>query len=113
MNLAPEWRRMCAEIEQKGSEIARLRKGIQDFLDGNWGTRYKKIERCPHGALGSEDCIGCIDEYFRGVLTTDCDTCGNGSRIPEKLREVERGPRGEPRYVCADCGRGPAHTSAD
>lgn len=37
-----------------------------------------------------------------------CVTCNNGRRLPAKLREVERGPRGEPQYVCADCGRGKA-----
>lgn len=46
-----------------------------------------------------------------GVVMERCLTCDNGHRLPAKLREVDRGPKGEPQYVCADCGRGKAEDS--
>lgn len=51
-------------------EAARLRKGIQDYLDGNYGFDYggSKVNKCPHGAYRHEICEGCIDEHFTSLL---------------------------------------------
>lgn len=52
-------------------EIDRLRKGIQDYLDGDYG-RDKHFETkhdiCPHGHFSWESCEPCIDEHFTAVL---------------------------------------------
>ena len=53
----------------KSCEIERLRKAIQVYLDGNWGTRLpRKTDKCPHGHFEWEACEGCIDEYFQALL---------------------------------------------
>ena len=50
------------------TEKAALRKAIQDYIDGNWGTRFKYPAKCPHGRFEWEDCGNCVDEYFIEVL---------------------------------------------
>lgn len=51
------------------AEIARLRKGIQDYLDGRYG-RYgeQKTDLCPHERFGYEMCGLCIDDHFTKLL---------------------------------------------
>lgn len=50
-------------------EISRLRKGIQDYLDGDYEPKVKKIDKCPHGQYGYEACEECISEHFQRLLT--------------------------------------------
>jgi len=50
-------------------ELNRLRKGIQDYLDGNFGPDFPtKYDTCPHKKFGWEDCGQCIDEHFTTLL---------------------------------------------
>lgn len=53
-------------------EIARLRKGIQDYLDGNYVNPRKfraGAGKCAHGQYWFEDCGECIDFHFADLLT--------------------------------------------
>lgn len=50
------------------AERDRLRKGIQDYLDGNYEPKVKKIEKCPRGVYGYESCENCIDAHFIKLL---------------------------------------------
>lgn len=60
-------------IAEKNAEIARLRNGIQDYLDGNFGHIFKnKRDTCPHGRFGWEDCGNCIDAHFSQLLGETC-----------------------------------------
>ncbi len=52
----------------RDAEIARLRKGIQDYLDGDFGPRIKKNDKCPHGLYSYEVCGQCIDEHFATII---------------------------------------------
>lgn len=59
------------EIESLRAEIARLRKGIQDYLDGDWDGPHRlarKIDRCPHGRFQWDSCEACTDLHFHNVL---------------------------------------------
>jgi hypothetical protein len=57
---------LCREA---ADEIERLRKGIQDYLDGSAIPRpARKVDTCAHGKFGWEACEQCIDEYFQRVL---------------------------------------------
>lgn len=57
------------EVVDLMTENARLRKGIQDYLDGNFGPDFAtKHDTCPHKRFGWEDCGQCIDEHFTAVL---------------------------------------------
>ena len=64
-----------AELEQATDEIARLRKGIKDYLDGDWhpsprdARRKGPHETCLHGQFYWKTCESCIDEYFEKLLT--------------------------------------------
>lgn len=54
-------------------EADRLRKGIQDYLDGNYEHPRKNRGldpqlRCPHGMFYWDDCGNCIDEHFSRLL---------------------------------------------
>lgn len=63
--------RMEAGIAGQHAEIDRLRKGIQDYLDGNYGRskHFKsKHDKCPHGLFSWEACENCIDEHFTALL---------------------------------------------
>lgn len=56
----------CAEA---AAEIRRLRKGIQDYVDGNYEPKIVgKIDKCSHGQFGYEACEACIDEHFTKLL---------------------------------------------
>lgn len=50
------------------AENQRLRKGIQDYLDGDYEPKVKKMEKCPHGLYGYEACENCIDKHFADLL---------------------------------------------
>jgi hypothetical protein len=54
-------------------EVERLRKGIQDYLDGNYVSprsfRSQGAQtKCPHGMYYWDTCENCIDEHFLKVL---------------------------------------------
>lgn len=54
-------------------EVIRLRKGIQDYLDGNYENARKHRHedpryQCAHGQHYWEDCGSCIDEHFQALL---------------------------------------------
>ena len=57
-------------------EAAYLRKGIQNYLDGDYGRdqHFKtKHDQCPHNLFGWETCENCIDEYFTKLLRSVTD----------------------------------------
>lgn len=66
---------MDAEYDKKLLAIIderdRLRKGVQDFLDGNYSNprSYRHdTGACPHGQPYYQDCGECNDEHFRKLL---------------------------------------------
>lgn len=64
---------VAGNIEEAAAEIERLRKGIQDYLDGNYDhpRKYRAQgpqTKCPHGKLYWDACDGCIDDYFTKLL---------------------------------------------
>ena len=66
-------RGVAANITEASSEIERLRKGIQDYLDGNYASSRSYRAQgpqttCPHGHYYYEDCGQCIDEHFQRLL---------------------------------------------
>lgn len=64
-----ELQAQCGYTESiKDVEIERLRAGIQNYLDGDYEPRVKKVDKCPHGRYGYEECGSCIDEYFTKLL---------------------------------------------
>ena len=64
-----EWDHDPFLFGEAASEIERLRKGIQDFLDGDYEPKVKKIEKCPHGQYGYESCEACIEQHFLRVIS--------------------------------------------
>lgn len=56
--------------EAAAGEIERLRKGIQDYLDGNYPhSRSYRPDACPHGLLWfNGDCDQCAEEHFQKLL---------------------------------------------
>jgi hypothetical protein len=57
------------ELSKAQAEVARLRKGIQDFLDGNYkGSRSYRPGKCPHEVWYFNECEACNDEYFHSLL---------------------------------------------
>ena len=63
-------RGVASNIDAGADEIERLRKGIQDYLDGNFGPDLPtKHDTCPHKRFGWEDCGQCIDEHFTALLS--------------------------------------------
>lgn len=66
------------EIEENGiyESYRRLRKGIQDYLDGNYDhPRSYRVKgantTCPHGRYYYEECGECIDAHFTKLLAGD------------------------------------------
>lgn len=59
---------MATAMKQAEAEILRLRKGIQDYLDGDYEPKVRKIDKCPHGLFGYEHCEGCVAEWFQELL---------------------------------------------
>lgn len=58
---------------QCAPEVDRLRKGIQDYLDGNYasprdGRAVSPQQKCPHGMFYWDACENCIDEHFSRLL---------------------------------------------
>ena len=65
---------MLEEVLTLRSEVARLRKGIQDYLDGNYtNPRSFRAQgaqtKCPHDHYYWEACDECIDEHFNKLLS--------------------------------------------
>jgi hypothetical protein len=61
------------QLDAAITEVARLRKGIQDYLHGNYiGPRsYRHMgaqTKCPHGMFYWDSCEGCIDDHFAALL---------------------------------------------
>lgn len=61
------------EVLALRSEVTRLRRGIQDYLDGNYDSpRSKRAEgartKCRHGRYYWEACDSCIDDHFAKLL---------------------------------------------
>jgi len=51
------------------NEAERLRKGIQDYLDGNYGRNIpNKVDTCEHRLFKWEACENCIDAHFLRLL---------------------------------------------
>ena len=53
--------------------VHRLRKGIQDYLDGNYvsprdGRKEGPQQKCPHGMFYWDSCENCIDEHFKRLM---------------------------------------------
>jgi hypothetical protein len=64
-----ELQRLHAVISARDAEIERLRKGIQDFLDGNYDTpRRHRPAPCKHGMPYYHECSMCNDEHFANLL---------------------------------------------
>lgn len=59
---------VAKNIDEAVAEIERLRKGIQDYLNGDFEPRLKKLDKCKHGFYGYEECGRCVDEYFQNIL---------------------------------------------
>lgn len=55
-------------VKDRDAEIERLRAGIQNFINGDYEPRIKKIEKCKHGLYGYEDCGSCASEHFEQLL---------------------------------------------
>lgn len=59
---------------EQQAKIERLRKGIQDYLDGNYDNARKlRAEhgpqaKCSHGRFYYEECGECIDRHFSLLL---------------------------------------------
>jgi len=72
----PQLQKADEQISKQAAEIARLRKGIQDYLDGNYvgpraGRKDGAQTRCPHGMFYWDACENCIDEHFAALLKND------------------------------------------
>lgn len=71
-----------AEIDRLRAENGRLRKGIRDYLTGNFdGPPARKVDQCPHGKFQWEVCEACIDAHFRKVLDPEALPDGSLSKI--------------------------------
>jgi hypothetical protein len=61
-------RELIADRVEAADVIERLRKGIQDYLDGDYEPKIRKMDKCQHGLYGYEHCENCSDEHFARVL---------------------------------------------
>jgi hypothetical protein len=62
---------LTKRLAERSAALGRLRSGIQDYLDGDYGREkhFKtKHDKCPHGLYSWEPCENCIDEYFAKLL---------------------------------------------
>lgn len=78
---------LCADLM---AEIVRLRKGIQDYIDGDYGREQHfktKHDKCPHGLYGWEACENCIDAHFTKLLFTPALTSKLVERCPSCGRD--------------------------
>lgn len=55
-------------LDEAAAEIELLRKGIRDYLNGDYEPRIRKTERCEHEVYGYEVCEACTDAYFTKLL---------------------------------------------
>lgn len=56
------------------AEVERLRKGIRDFLDGNYpNPRKHRPDKCGHGIYYYDQCEQCNDDYFVKLLLTNAE----------------------------------------
>jgi hypothetical protein len=58
------------ELKKLEAEIERLRKGITDYLHGDY-SRTRKNDKCKHGRYGFEGCENCIDDYFEQLMVAE------------------------------------------
>lgn len=60
-------------LDAAAGEIRRLRQGIQDYLNGDYGRDYfnTKHDTCPHGLFSWNACENCIDAHFTKLLASD------------------------------------------
>lgn len=70
-------------------KAARLRKGIQDYLDGNYpNPRDARArgpqEKCPHGQFYWESCENCIEAHFMKLLA-EIDLMVNEAGTGQKI----------------------------
>src|SRR5262245_32537767 len=56
------------------AENRRYRKGIQDYLAGNYGRELGKIDQCSHGFYGYQGCAKCVDEHFEQLLNGEASS---------------------------------------
>lgn len=62
--------RTAGLMRDAADEIERLRKGIQDMLDGNYPhPRSYRPKQCPHGAEYWHECPSCNDAALQAILT--------------------------------------------
>lgn len=57
---------------EAANEIERLRKGIQDYLDGNYENPRQHrpdLDACKHGMPWYSECITCDCEHFIALLS--------------------------------------------
>ena len=60
---------LAIELTEMEAEIGASARGhIQNYLDGDYEPKVKKIEKCHHGIYGYEACENCIDEHFIKLL---------------------------------------------
>ncbi len=71
------------------AEVERLRKAIQDFLDGNYQhPRSYRPGKCPHDIWYFDECGSCNDEHFTNALKSPPMT------NPTLTGQAKRGGRG-------------------
>jgi hypothetical protein len=68
------------------AENERLRKGIQDYLDGNYdhprAHRHEPAKGCKHARFYYEDCSECDSAYFSALLGETVGTETNLAVFP-------------------------------
>jgi hypothetical protein len=72
--------------QEAADEIERLRKGIQDYLGGNYENPRKcrgiGSGKCSHGFYWYEACEECVDAHFTAILSPaqrpDVEKTGEG-----------------------------------
>ncbi len=73
------------DMREAADEIERLRKGIQDYLDGNYvNPRSFRGDggKCAHGIWWYSECVTCDGDHFATLLTPaerpDVEKTGEG-----------------------------------
>lgn len=74
-------------ILEAAKDNERLRKGIRDYLDGNYdhprAHRHEPAKGCKHGRFYYEDCCECDADYFSALL-------GEENRINQQTAQTEK-----------------------
>jgi hypothetical protein len=96
---------------------AALRKGIQDYLNGNYDTA-RKNDKCKHGRYGFEGCENCIDEHFmkllnRTVYGAAFRRYGKSLRVLPVLEKGEVRARALRPWECGASGRWHIHCAIE